>query len=673
MALTRAAPRAALVAALLALLAPAAWAQTCPSACRTPSSTYCPGNLCNECAKTGLAANYLNTTANTCTPLSGYLGPGTVGCFDIPLASWTLNNGAANSNADANRANCRDWAAADGFAFYGMTGTTLKTCYGTNANLTTTPASSCTVPCNPAGTNVVAGETCGGTATNIFNVYQTIGPSCTGATYNNSGVCTPCGASCNACDAGGCTQCAAGTFRYKGKCEASCPGKTYLNTTDGVCIDCGANCTACDAGGCTQCDAGTVRDNGACKDKCSRGRFKNGDVCDNCRDGCADCTSLNDCASCEDTQNWVLFFGQYCTETRGIEFPCGLGAYNNNGTCTNCAANCDTCSGPDTCDACAATYYKNATSGATSCVSDCPAGTYKNNNGGNPICSDCDANCVTCSAAGPSSCTSCQQGRAGASCALCAVGSYSSDGLTCAGCSEGTTTAGEGGTAEADCTRCKAGYGGDTCTQCAIGTLSLGGNGVTARPACTTCAIGVGAGTTNLAPGSSSCPACVPGRGGATCRACSAGTWSAGLDALRPSCTRCPTGTTTFVQGATSNASCTGCAAGYGGSPCEACGPGKFSSGGSLSLQKPTCQECPTGTYHLFQTAATSMSCTYCKPGYGGSTCAMCGVGWYGIGYSTARLREPCVRCTSPLTSLAGSISSAQCVASTGRRKTMFL
>ncbi|KAI8475275.1 MAG: insulin-like growth factor binding protein [Monoraphidium minutum] len=642
--ITRAAPRAALVAALLALLASGAAAAPCTvTAC---PNAQCNGNQCTQCT----SGFYLMNTAtpNTCTqPVP--LGPGSVGCHNI--AAWpgvqTLNTGGSNF---ANRAACRAWALSRNLAFYGVTAANNKICYGGNTNPTTatTPSTECTATCG--GTGIT--EICGGSTATIYTLYETVVASCSPGWFNNANVCTPCGGNCSTCNvAATCLTCS-GTFALSGSaCVDTCPPGSYKNGNQ--CLQCTAPCATCSntATTCTSCSGTFALSGSACVDTCPPSSYKNGNQCLQCTAPCASCSNTaTTCTSC--SSGALSLSGNTCGACTGA-------TYNAGGFCTGCGTNCNVCDAAG-CTQCADGFLRyNGT-----CVAPCPDRTFNNGAG---ACDDCPVGCAACTNA--NTCSSCLDTTSYVLITLgirrtctatstgadpCAPAGYNNNGEcadcgpTCGTCTNGTTCAscadGEQLQPGTGTCGCVPGYGGNNCNECAIGTFSPGGDGV----ACTS--------------------SCVPGRGGATCRACSAGTWSAGVDALRPSCTRCDTGKTTFVQGATSAASCTGCAAGYGGGSCAACGPGKFSSGGSLSLQKPTCQECPTGTYHLFQTAATSMSCTYCKPGYGGSTCAICGVGWYGIGPSTARLREPCVRCTSPLTSLAGSIST-----STGRRKTMFL
>ncbi|KAI8468115.1 MAG: hypothetical protein J3K34DRAFT_523174, partial [Monoraphidium minutum] len=74
---------------------------------------------------------------------------------------------------------------------------------------------------------------------------------------------------------------------------------------------------------------------------------------------------------------------------------------------------------------------------------------------------------------------------------------------------------------------CPPGTGGASCTQCPKGMWSAGGDETTPQPACQSCSSALttaSAGATSLG----ACTLCRPGRGGATCRACAAGTWSHG-------------------------------------------------------------------------------------------------------------------------------------------------
>ncbi|KAI8468114.1 MAG: regulator of chromosome condensation 1/beta-lactamase-inhibitor protein II [Monoraphidium minutum] len=216
---------------------------------------------------------------------------------------------------------------------------------------------------------------------------------------------------------------------------------------------------------------------------------------------------------------------------------------------------------------------------------------------------------------------------------------------------------------EAGATPCEPGHGGEGCPLCIKGTWSAGGNVIDPEPECQACTFPLttaGLGAFSL----DNCTVCRPGRGGSTCRACAAGTWSFGGTGDDPKklCTPCyGTAFTTVYQGTNDPNKCTACRAGHGstngGTNCDPCGPGKFSAGGTVATQTPECSLCPVGTHHTFQTAASSLSCTYCKPGYGGSTCAICPKGQYGIGFSTTRSKEPCRLCASGYQALTAGCS----------------
>jgi proprotein convertase subtilisin/kexin type 5 len=86
---------------------------------------------------------------------------------------------------------------------------------------------------------------------------------------------------------------------------------------------------------------------------------------------------------------------------------CPSNQYSFNNICTNCFENCTTCyDGNETsCYSCAVGTFKSVF--VNTCVVDCLSGQYKNvTTASNPLCSLCDASCVTCFS-NSTNCTKC--------------------------------------------------------------------------------------------------------------------------------------------------------------------------------------------------------------------------------------------------------------------------
>ena len=92
----------------------------------------------------------------------------------------------------------------------------------------------------------------------------------------------------------------------------------------------------------------------------------------------------------------------------------------------------------------------------------------------------------------------------------------------------------------------------------------------------------------HLTPASS---VCVAGTGGSGCQKCDNGTWSSGDRPEGEPCVRCAKGTSTMPGvNQTSASSCSICAAGWAGRPCAICEQHFYSLGGNaLQPYPPTC------------------------------------------------------------------------------------
>ena len=311
----------------------------------------------------------------------------------------------------------------------------------------------------------------------------------------------------------------------------------------------------------------------------------------------------------------------------------------------------------------AGTYYqgKSRIAGTAAGCYQCPYGFVSPTPG-----STGKTSCIQCSVPteGNAQTTTVQGASDGSQCVLCAPGTYLTSPImsmtydrTCTSCPVGTYS----GTGALSCTSCPAGSysnvsGSAACTSCPPGTFSAV-LGATSSAACTSCSPG----SYSNVSGSTACTSCPAGSysdapGSNECTVCSTGTYSvSGSVVCGPSC---PVGTLRIVGSRCLN---DGCPAGkyLNGTTCSSCPTGTFYVGPSATSQS-SCTPCAAGTYSTLG----SPVCVKCPPGTslavsGGSECIPCSAGTYSSSFGSTS----CSSCPSGTTS---TTSSSFCYGATG-------
>ncbi|ESU39067.1 Variant-specific surface protein, partial [Giardia duodenalis] len=232
--------------------------------------------------------------------------------------------------------------------------------------------------------------------------------ACPAGTRTDANVCSLCHESCAECsgDAGAtsCTACYPGYVliyennNAKGKCIPECTGDFMAHCAAGQCDGV--------IGGskyCKKCEDGYVPINGICTAVGAAARDASmctaGDgICTGCK---GDYALLS--GGCYGTKQ--LPGRLVCTATTdGSCTTCANGQNQNGGKCPECPANCEKCSGPNTCTKCLPGYYKGANSNCFKC-------TENDSNNGNGVTGIAD--CISCApptgGSGPVTCYVTQQ------------------------------------------------------------------------------------------------------------------------------------------------------------------------------------------------------------------------------------------------------------------------
>ncbi|XP_062317550.1 proprotein convertase subtilisin/kexin type 5 isoform X1 [Osmerus eperlanus] len=246
-------------------------------------------------------------------------------------------------------------------------------------------------------------------------------PNCSLRTYpRDDGTCRRCPAHCDICsDDRTCFKCSFLYLILNGVCKASCPMGYYEDMEEGRCGQCHATCASCSgplADDCETCSAFTPKlYQGICSKECPTGTYYESFVmeCQECHQTCAKCSGseANQCTQCEKglvlDPNTLL-----CGVTGDTDCPPRTFLHDDQFTCKACHRCCQSCGGPghNECQTCAVPkYLQNST-----CVSECPAGTYSSRQQADGaelgFCSPCDHVCASCSGASPKDCLTCASG-----------------------------------------------------------------------------------------------------------------------------------------------------------------------------------------------------------------------------------------------------------------------
>jgi len=137
----------------------------------------------------------------------------------------------------------------------------------------------------------------------------------------------------------------------------------------------------------------------SCLNTCPNHTLQSNYSCLDCDSSCLSCSlTVNNCLSCNQSigSNYTFLY-QNTTNQSSCLSNCPIGSYNISFSCFACNSSCATCNSTQ-CFTCQSTYYYY--NGA--CLSSCPNNTYSYNF----TCSDCSATCLTCQNSS-TLCTSC--------------------------------------------------------------------------------------------------------------------------------------------------------------------------------------------------------------------------------------------------------------------------
>ena len=276
-----------------------------------------------------------------------------------------------------------------------------------------------------------------------------------------------------------CGQCGEGYFLYKGGCykKGEKPGSLICKptgSTAGVCDECQAgyfknpvtpltathqSCIACNETAvtdgadtykgvvdCSRCSppatpAGAREEKVARCTKCITAKYLSTDG--TCIASCTQDVQF----STEDDENGKRCFLCSDATNKGVTgcAKCTYTSPNANAICTECTSD-----------------YLKTVDGATTCVTDCGTGFFKNDNGGESsnlkVCSPCAANCLTCADGTAEKCTSCTAGTHFLVVVADRAGKCVSCGDTDAGVPNCTKCTLPSGATKPTCSECGSGY-----------------------------------------------------------------------------------------------------------------------------------------------------------------------------------------------------------------------
>ncbi|KCV67483.1 TKL protein kinase [Fonticula alba] len=247
-------------------------------------------------------------------------------------------------------------------------------------------------------------------------------PACPPGSVAVGAQCLPCWPGCASCSGPGSQQCLScqpgqGLVLHQWQCLAACPSGTFAPAGQAVCLPCHATCARCTDGsgvGCSACPAGAILWQGRCLGQCPISTFPQPAAasCQQCHSDCLDCAGApaDQCTACP-----LGLSRQAPTGPTACLADCpeGQAACPATGMCVPCPAGCQQCLVPDfdgtcagpVCLACAPGHFRT-TDGR--CVAGaCPAGEFPLADG--VTCAWCHAPCARCHGSADF-CTACARG-----------------------------------------------------------------------------------------------------------------------------------------------------------------------------------------------------------------------------------------------------------------------
>ncbi|XP_033940311.1 proprotein convertase subtilisin/kexin type 5-like isoform X1 [Pseudochaenichthys georgianus] len=237
----------------------------------------------------------------------------------------------------------------------------------------------------------------------------------------DDGTCRRCPPHCDVCsDDRTCFKCSFLYLMLNGVCKASCPMGYYEDMEEGHCGQCHLTCDSCSgplADDCETCSTFSPKlYKGACSKDCPPGTYYDTEAmeCQECHQTCFSCfgSDANQCTQCEKAlvldPNTML-----CGVTGDTDCPPRTYLHDDQFTCMGCHRHCYSCEGPsnDECQTCAVPKYLQN----SSCVSECPDGTYATEQDADGkelgLCLFCDNACSSCTGALPKDCLTCSVGH----------------------------------------------------------------------------------------------------------------------------------------------------------------------------------------------------------------------------------------------------------------------
>ncbi|KAG0729568.1 Furin-like protease 2 [Chionoecetes opilio] len=252
-----------------------------------------------------------------------------------------------------------------------------------------------------------------------------------------NGVCQACHPTCLTCtgsSASQCLHCEQPYYLHNSECVQRCPEGLYGSR--GHCLPCPHGCQSCSSySACSQCSPAFHLYNNRCVASCPARSFSDRGVCSPCETNCKTCYGprQDQCASC---LSGSFLLGTTCHSA------CPTSHYPEATECLPCYQNCLTCKGAGIYDCTSCHDFFTLDGGM--CI-ECPSGRYYNVSHitRSQACEPCSASCLTCSAGGENSCTSCQSPKslhpATSTCRECCPAGVAEDyDSFCCSCDPGT-------------------------------------------------------------------------------------------------------------------------------------------------------------------------------------------------------------------------------------------